>query len=198
MKALKIFGIVIGSIVGLVIIVGAVVWILMSLPSGIASRVTPVESSPEAARELDTKWDEFTSTVAQAEPGTEVTLTLTQEEVNSKINEELKTVDLPEGFSIENVNVNLVDGKLLLSADAKYLIFTGKAGIEASVEIVNGSPSIVVQDVDMGKLPIPQNLQDQLKNLIPEEGLIQSSDLPFNTQNIEIINGELIIEGVTE
>jgi len=198
MKALKVFGIVIGSIIGLAVILVAVVWILMSLPSGIASGVTPVESSPEAARELDAKWEEFTSTVAQSKPGTEISLTLTQEEVNSKINEELKAVDLPEGFSIENVNVNLVDGKLLLSADAKYLIFTGKAGIEASVEIVNGNPSIVVQDVDVGKLPIPQNLQDQLEDLIPKEGVIQLSDLPFNTQNIQIVNGELIIEGATK
>ena len=105
MKALKILGITVGSIVALALIVAGVAWILINLPSGIASEVTPVTSSTELASQLDTKWYEFNNTVRQAERGTEVTLALTQEEVNSKINEELKTVDLPTGFTIENVNV---------------------------------------------------------------------------------------------
>ena len=198
MKALKILGITVGSIVALALIVAGVAWILISLPSGIASEVTPVTSSTELARQLDAKWDEFQNAVRQAAPGTEVTLTLTQEEVNSKINEELKTVDLPAGFSIKNVNVNLVDGKILLAADATYSVLKGKAGLEASVEIVNGSPSIVVTDVDMGKLPIPQALKDQLGGLIPEGGIIQSSGLPLDMQDIQIIDGQLIIKGVTK
>ncbi|MCX6004021.1 MAG: hypothetical protein NTX46_06440 [Chloroflexi bacterium] len=198
MKILKIFGIVIGSIIGLVIIIGAVVWVLMSRPSSIASNVTQVPSNAQAVQSFDTKWDNFNNTVAQASPGTQVTVTLTQEEVNSKINEELKTVDLPAGLAVSNMNVNLVDGKILLSADIKYSIFSGNAGMEATVQIINGQPSITVTDVDMGALPIPQSLKDQLKGLIPEGGLIQVSDLGFNTQNVQIIDGQLVISGVTK
>lgn len=198
MKILKIFGIVIGSIIGLVIIIGAVVWVLMSRPSSIASHVTQVPSNAQAVQSFDTKWDNFNNTVAQASPGTQVTVTLTQEEVNSKINEELETVDLPAGLTVSNMNVNLVGGKILLSADVKYSIFSGNAGMEATVQIINGQPSISVTDVDMGALPIPQSLKDQLKGLIPEGGLIQVSDLGFNTQNVQIIDGQLVISGVTK
>jgi hypothetical protein len=197
MKVLKIFGIVIGSIVVLVIIIGAVVLFLMSRPSGIASQVTQVPSNSQAAEALDTKWDNFKDTVAQAKPGTQVTVTLTQEEVNSKINEELKTVDLPAGLAVSNMNINLVDGKILLSADVKYSVFSGNAGMVATVETINGQPSIVVTDVDMGALPIPQSLKDQLKGLIPEGGLIQTSDLGLNAQNVQIVNGQLVFTGVT-
>ena len=198
MKALKIFGITIGSLVVLALIVVGIAWVLISLPSGIASEVTSVTSSAEAAAQLDLKWTEFQNSVTQAEPGTEVRLALTQEEVNSKINQELKTVELPSGFSIGSVNVNLVDGKILLAADVTYSVFKGQAGLEASVEIVNGDPSIVVTDVDMGKLPIPQALKDQLEGLIPEGGVIQLSGLPLDMQNIQIVNGQLIIMGVTK
>lgn len=188
----------IGSLVVLVIIIVGIVWILMSRTSSIAAQVKPVTSSLEAAQRLDTKWDDFKNTVGQSQPGTPVTVTLTQEEVNSKINEELKTVTLPSGLGISDVNVNLVDGKILISANVNYSILSGSAGMEATIEMVNGNPSIVIRDVDMGKLPIPQSLKDQLKDLIPEGGVINTSGLPFDTQNVVIVDGQLIINGVTK
>lgn len=198
MKAFKITGIALGSLVALVVIVAVAAWIMVSLPSGIGSRVTDVESSTAAAASLDAKWNDFASTVAASPPGTAVSVTLTQEELNSKINEELKTLELPDGLTVNDINVNVVDGELLLSADVKYSVLSGSAGLAAKVEIVNGSPEIVVTDVDMGKLPIPQTLKDQLKNLIPDEGLIQASGSSFDTSSVQLVNGQLVISGVTK
>lgn len=198
MKALRIFGIVIGSIIGLVIIVGLVAWILLSRSSGIAAKVTPVPSNSQAAQSFDTKWDNFSNTVAQSPKGTTLTLTLTQEEVNSEVNEELKTLVLPVGLDVSNVNVNLTDGKILLSADVKYSVFSGNAGMEATVETNNGQASIDVTNIDMGALPIPQSVKDQLKGLIPEDILTQGSDTGFYTQNVQIENGQVVITGVTQ
>src|SRR3989338_4149344 len=109
MKALKITGIVIGSVLGLVIILAATIFILMSRPSAITSKMEPIVSSPEAAKELDTKWTAFNTAIKEAKPGTAVTLNLTETEITSKINEELKTVDLPEGLDVGNVTVNFND-----------------------------------------------------------------------------------------
>ncbi len=198
MKALKISGIVIGSIVCLVIIVAGIIWFMMSRPSAIASKVTPVASSPQAAQQLDAKWTDFEKQAKQAAPGATVSVALTQEEVNSKINEELKNVDLPDGLAVSNVNVNLVDGKILMSANVNYSLFSGNAGLEATIENVNGTAKLVVQDVDMGSLPIPDSLKDQLKDLIPEDSLIQSSGLPISMRDIEIIDGQIVIKGVRQ
>ena len=199
MKALKISAIVIGSAVVLMIIIAAAVFILMNRPSGIASHMTSVVSSPEAAKALDTKWTNFNNTIKQAKPGTEVTLNLTQEEITSKINEELKKgIDLPEGLAVDNVSVNLVDGKLLVSADVKYSVLQGVAGMELKVETVNGTPSIVVKDIDMGMLPIPQALKDQLTSLIPGGGIVGIPDLPINMTGIQIIDGQLVVTGITK
>lgn len=198
MKALKIIGIVIGSIILLVVIVVGVFWILMSRPSKIAKSVTPVVSSSEAAQSLDTKWNDFNTQVAAAPADTAITVTLTQEEVDSKVNEALKTTTLPAGLTVNNLNVNLQDGKILLSADVNYSVFSGNAGLEATVQIVDGQPTIDVSSVDMGALPIPQSLKDQLKDLIPSNGLINISSLGFDTQNIQIVDGQMVITGVTK
>jgi hypothetical protein len=198
MKALKITGIVIGSVLVLVLIVVAVGWILLSRPSKIAASVTSVPSDAQAAQSLDTKWNNFDSTIAQSSAGTPVTVTLTQEEVNSKVNAELTTVDLPDGLTVSNVNVNLKDGQILLSADLKYSIFSGSAGMTATVQIVNGQPTVVVTDVDMGSLPIPQSMKDQLTGLISGASLFQESTAAFVTQSVQIADSKIIISGITK
>ncbi|MDO8716652.1 MAG: hypothetical protein Q7J73_07595 [Dehalococcoidales bacterium] len=196
MKALKITGIVIGSVVGLVVITAAAIFILMGRPSGISSRMTNVVSSPEAAKTFDTKWDNFNNSINAAPAGTTVTMNLTQEEVTSKINEEIKTVQLPEGLTMGNVTVNLVDGKLMLSSDVKYSALQGNAGMELQIETVNGTPSLVVKDIDMGMLPIPQALKDKLTDMIPANGVIGLNDLPIDITGIQIINGKIVMAGI--
>jgi hypothetical protein len=198
MKALKITGIVIGSILVLVLIVVAIAWILLSRPSKIAAGVTSVPSNAQAAQSLDTKWNNFDSTIAQSSAGTPVTVTLTQEEVNSKVNAELTTVALPDGLTVSNVNVNLKDSQILLSADLKYSVFSGRAGMTATVQIVDGQPTVVVTAVDMGSLPIPQSVKDQLTGLISGAGLFQESTAAFVTQSVQITDGEIIISGITK
>jgi hypothetical protein len=198
MKALKITGIVIGSLLVLILIVVAIAWILLSRPSKIAAGVTSVPSNSQAAQSLDTKWNNFNSTIAQSSAGTPVTVTLTQEEVNSKVNAQMSTVSLPDGLTVSNVNVNLKDGQILLSADMKYSIFSGNAGMTAAVQIVDGQPTVVVTNVDMGSLPIPQSVQDKLTGLISGASLFQESTAAFITQNVQIISGEMIISGITK
>jgi hypothetical protein len=198
MKALKITGIVIGSILVLVIIVVAIAWILLSRPSKIAAGVTSVPSNAQAAQSLDTKWSNFNNTIAQSTAGTPVTVTLTHEEVNSKVNAQMSTVTLPDGLTVSDVNVNLKDGQILLSADMKYSIFSGHAGMTATVQIVDGQPTVVVTNVDMGSLPIPQSVQDKLTGLISGANLFQESTAAFITQNVQIAHGEIIISGITK
>ena len=69
--------------------------------------------------------------------------------------------------------------------------------MEATVQAVNGQPTITVTKVDMGALPIPQSMKDQLKGLIPTDSLFQTNS-GFYTQSVQIINEQLIISGVTQ
>jgi hypothetical protein len=197
MKALKIIGIVIGSIIVLVLIIAGVVWFLMSRPSKLTKDVTLVVPSAAASQSLDNKWQTFQTEVTQSQPGTPVTITLTQQEVDSKINDGLKTANLPAGLTVSKMNVNLTDGKILLAATVQYSVFSGNAGMVATVDIVNGQPTITVTNIDMGSLPFPQSLKDQLKSLIPQDALFQTNS-SFQAQSIDISNGLLTIRGVTQ
>ena len=143
-----------------------------------------------------------TVTVTQTEvrtptAGIPISVTLTQEEVDSKINDGLKTVNLPPGLTIGKMNVNLTDGKLLLAATVQYSVLSGNAGMVASVDLVNGQPVITVTNIDLGALPFPQSLKDQLKNLIPQDALFQTNN-SFQAHSIIIANGLLTIQGVTK
>ena len=198
MKALKIIGIVLGSIIGLVVVVVGVIWFLMSRTPSIAANMTDVASSPQSAAALDQKWEDFRVTVNQSPAGTTVSVAITEQEVTSKINEELKNIELPAGLKMGDVTVNLQDGKLVLAADISYSVFSGTAAMEATIEEVNGEAVVSVQNVDMGSLPIPQTLKDQLSGLIPEDGIIKLSDLPFDISKIQIVNGQIIIDGVKQ
>jgi uncharacterized protein YpmS len=131
------------------------------------------------AQFLDTKWNNFQRTISRSKPGIMVTITMTQEAVNSKINAGLGTANLPARLSVSNLNVNLKGGQIILSADMTYSIFSGTAAMTATVAPVNGQPVITVTDVNMGTLPLPESLKNQLKELIPENSLFQSSSSEF-------------------
>lgn len=196
MKALKIAGIVVGSLVLLLAIVAGVMLLLLRQPTGIAKQITPVATSPEAAQQLDTKWDSFQSTAQQAAPGAVVSVTLTQEEVASKVAQELPTVKMPKNVGVSDVNVNLVDGKILASGTVSYSGIRANVGMEATIETENGEPVIVLQNLDLGKLPVPQSVKDQIRNIIPDNGKISLSNLPADINNVQVVNGEIVISGV--
>lgn len=196
--ALKAIGIVLGSVVFLVIAAAAVIFFLMHRSPAITSTMTPVTSSHQSVIALDNKMTAFNSAVQNATPGTPVSLNVTQEEITSKVNEELAGMKLPEGLSLGNVTINFQDGKALVSAPIKYSALSGTAGMAINVQTINGTPTIAVQDVDFGALPIPQALKDQLTGMIPNGGKIDLGNIPVDITNIQIIDGQLVMNGVTK
>lgn len=196
MKALKIVGIVLGSLVLLAAIIVGVSLALMHSSSGIASQVTPVATNSQAAERLDTKWDSFQSSIKQAVPGATVSVALTQEEVSSKVAEELTNYKMPDNVGVSGVNINLGNGEILASGTVSYSGISVNVGMEAKLEVVDGQPALVVQNLDLGKLPLPQSVKDQITGLIPNDGKISLSSLPFDINNIQVVNGQIVISGV--
>jgi hypothetical protein len=67
--------------------------------------------------------------------------------------------------------------------------------MSATVDLVDGQPTITVTEIDMGSLPIPQSIKDQLRNLIPKDALFQT-DASFQAQSIVIADHVLTITGI--
>ncbi|MBI2853784.1 MAG: hypothetical protein HYX87_02550 [Chloroflexi bacterium] len=196
MKALKIVGIVVGSIIVLVLIIAGVSLLLLRSSPTLAREVTPVATNSQAAQQFDTKWDQFRKTASTVSPGTPVSLVLTQEEVNSKIAEELAATNLPDNIDVKNVNINLKDGGILASARVNYSGVAADIGVKAKVEVVDGQTKVVVESLEMGKMPIPQSVKDSITSLIPNGGTVNITDLPINIQDVQIIDGQIVLKGV--
>ena len=199
-SVLKVIGVVLGSVVFLVLAAAAVVLFLMNRAPAITNTMTPVVSSHQSVVALDNKITAFNSAVQNATPGTRVSLNVSQEEITSKVNEELAGMkaQLPAGLSVGNVTINFQDGKALISAPIKYSALSGTAGAAIAVQTVNGTPMISVKDIDFGALPIPQSVKDQLSGLIPNGGQIDMGNIPVDITNIQIINGQIVMNGVTK
>lgn len=198
--ALKVIGITLGSVVFLGIAAAVTLFFLMHRAPAITNTMTPVTTSHQAVVALDNKMTAFNNVVQNATPGTLVSLNVTQEEITSKVNEELAGMksQLPEGFSVGNVTINFQDGKALVSAPIKYSALSGTAGMAINVQTVNGTPTISMKDIDFGALPIPQALKDQLTGMIPNGGKIDLGNMPVDFTNIQIINGQIVMNGVTK
>jgi len=197
-KALKIAGIAVGSIVVLAVLLVVAVYVLLRIPPKTAAQVTPVATSSQAAQQFDTKVNSFETSVKQSAPGTSVTLTLTQEEINSKIATELSTADMPDNVKVNSVSVNLENGQILASAKVNYSGIEVNVGATAKIEVSNGQAYVVVQDLDMGKVPLPQSVKDQLTGMIPDDGKISLSDVPLDIQGITVQDGQVVVQGVTK
>lgn len=189
---------VVGSILVLAVLLIVVMYLLLRITPEVASQVTPVPTSSQAAQQFDSKVDTFESTAKKAAPGTPVSLTLTQEEINSKIAAGLSTADMPDNVKVEGVNVNLQDGQILASARINYSGIEVNVGATASIEVSNGQAYVVLEDLDMGKMPLPQGVKDQLAGMIPNGGKISLSDVPLNIQGITVQDGQMVVLGVTK
>ena len=196
---LKTIGITLGTILLLILIVAGTTLFLMHRPSSLTASMTPIVSTHEAAVVLENKLTDFENSVQNATPGTQVSLNVSQEEITSKVNEELAgmTDKLPAGMTISNVSINFQDGKALISAPLKYSALSGTAGAQIAVNTVDGRPTVQIQEIDFGALPIPQAVKDQLIGLIPNNGTIDMGNIPVDITQIQIINGQIVMNGVT-
>ncbi|RLC73293.1 MAG: hypothetical protein DRI26_01195 [Chloroflexi bacterium] len=212
MKIVKWTLIFIGSLIGLMLIFAGIAYYLITQPPAIKEEMRPVEVSAEAARSLEQKLEAFQQEVqqaAQAGEQKEVRLEITEEELNAKINEYLKELAAREELSIdvEDVQVNVKDGKLLLAGEAEVSGVKVQGGVEASVKTEDGRVKLEINRVDLGRFPLPSNVKEKVMNLIPEEKttielenlpLGLEENLPVKLKNLRLEDGKLLIEGVTK
>lgn len=199
----------IGAFIVLVLIVAGIGYYLLTsrpaappLPSGLPPEITEV--SPEAATRLEKKIDAFNREVKEAQAAgekKEITLVVTEGEVNSLINKELMgapPADLPADLKLEEAKVYLREGLL------RFDILANIAGIKitaitmAEIAVVDGKPRIKVKSIDFGKLPLPGAVTDRLTNFLTNqlEGM-KIIDVPAKVTKVVIGDGQLIITVMT-
>jgi hypothetical protein len=170
----------------IVIFLGAVAFALLANPTGQPSQFTPVPVSTEAAGRFDTK----IATVQNATGPT--TIEIDEEEATSKIATLLASE--PNAPAVDKPQVAFRDGKVYLSGVTTDTPIEINFLITARIEVANGKPQVIVENVEAGRFPVPGALRTQVDDLVAEqERLI--GELPIYVTEVQILDGNLVVTG---
>jgi len=170
---------------------------LYSLSPPIQSKMIPILPSPDAAQSFDQKInsakDEIDAAV-NAGQTKEITLTITDKEVNSKLIEIRAAGELPA----RDASINFGNDQFLAYAVVDTPGINAKTAMIGQVEIVNGYPKIVIEDFNLGKLPLPESADRRVEQLLNVLVRLQLGDMPLEITSIQINNHELTVTGTTK
>jgi hypothetical protein len=175
--------------------VGAVLYSL-SPPLKAKMVVTPV--SAEASTSFDKKVNAFIKdieTFATSGKESEVTLTISEQEANSKIISVLAEGKLP----IKEMLVNFKEDICWAYGLFDNAGITAKIGLVAQIKIIEGKFKIIPSDFQLGSLPLPTSFNENFGSLLDITIRMQGigEGLPMKITSIKIGNGQLTVKGMT-
>jgi hypothetical protein len=171
---------------------------LYSLAPAINSQMTISPVSYDAVKSFDNKFDTFKDDVKKAAAAgqkVDVSLKLTEEELNSKIVELLADGELP----CRDLLVNFEDDYIWLYAVMNNRGIDAKIGLVGKFDIVDSDVSVIVEDFFLGKLPITKSTDEKVGKLLDIVWIMQNpfKDMPVKLTYISIDKGSITFEGVT-
>jgi len=184
------------GIIGVLVIIALVMsYYLFSLTPPIKAKMHEVPPSVEAFQSLDQKLEALeTGIEAAVDAGEEreISLTITEKEVNSKLAEILAEGELP----LEEILINFGEGYFLVYAKVDVPGVDAKTGAKGQIQSVNGDPKVALEDLNLGKLPLPQAVSSGVEELLNIMLRLRLADLPLETTDVEISNRQLTIAGL--
>ena len=183
---------VIGILVTIALLVG---YYLYSLSPQIQAKMTPVAVTAEAAESFDEKFEVLLTQIHEtvlAGEQRQTGLVITEKEVNSKLVEVLAEGDLP----FDQILVNFREGRFLIYAVADVPGVAVRTGAIGRIEVMNGDPKVVIDDFDLGKLPLPQAANDGVEKLLDIMLKLKLADVPLEITDVQISDHELTVSGI--
>ena len=189
-----------GLLVGVALCVGAYLW----FQSAHAPRVQVVSLSSLPPQEQHQKRveakkvEEQVRAIARDAKTSEkksFQLVVTQDQLNTLIQERLQTKNLP----IANPRVGLQNGQLVFEADATYKGIEAPVSATGTVQAQNGDIAFTLQSLSLGMFPTPNGwkekaqkaIDDGLKKALKEKGSAR-------IESVGIGDGNLTLKGTTE
>lgn len=158
----------------------------------------PPAVSAAAAASMDKKVADFNRAMDAAKPGGDpVTLSLTSQEVNSKLaGDLLSDISTESGLDFQSLQVDFQNGQMLFSSKVQP---SGQKpmGMNGAVKLIPSENGVKLEVVDgqvTGVMPFPVPIGPFLKGITGEGGL----DIPldFKVKSIDMNNGQLKLTAV--
>jgi len=188
------------GIIGVLVIIALVMgYYLFSLTPSIKEKIRPVVLTAEAAQSLDKKFSTLEADIEEAvnkKQKLKVNLTITEEEVNSKFVEILAEGKLP----LKEILINFNEGYIIAFAVFDNPGVDAKTGVITRMEVLKGTPEVLVEDFELGKLPLPQDVKNGVGSLLNVlvKTKLPTGNLSLDITKITISKGKLSIEGATK
>jgi uncharacterized protein YpmS len=158
------------------------------LPTSSTKTIEPKNGMPEQ----NTSNGETTSQ-QPLQGSSQTTITLTEAQINSWLNEKLK--EQPDQI-LTNPQLHLNDGMIQLTGQVNQGMLSGEVDIKFQIILDDaGFPKIKVISADLGSMPIPSSILDPMISSIDIKNLISSSGGNFKIQSIDVSEGLLKITG---
>jgi hypothetical protein len=158
---LMVFGVF--ALLGIILLIAGVILFSMNPPIKADIVVSPV--TPDASKSFSNKIDTFKRDVelaANAKEKKEFTLIIAENELNSKIVEQIAEGKLP----FKELVISLHDDSCWL-----YFMFNNpginaKGGIITKAEVVKGNVKLNLVDLQLGMLPLPNSINEYVGSLL--------------------------------
>ncbi|HIE17657.1 MAG TPA: hypothetical protein EYP71_05630 [Dehalococcoidia bacterium] len=191
-------GIVTGiGLIGVLVIVALLIgYYLFSLSPPVESRMTKVLPSPEAAQSFDQKLETLKAEIdaaISANEERELTLTITEKEANSKLTQLRAKGELPS----KEMWINFGNGYFLIYAVIDVPGVDAKTATMGRIEIVDDNPKVIIQEFNLGKLPLPKSIDRRVEQLLNIMIRLQLADMPLDITGVQIKNHQLTVTGIT-
>ena len=182
----------IGVISILAIVAIAIGYFLYTLTPGIQARMIPVAVTAEAAESFDQKLGDLKTQLIKApENGDkqEITVTITENEINSKLLELLAEDEIP--LHLSKPLINLRDGRFLIYGVIDVPGVSAKTGAIGRIEIAENNSEVIIEDFDIGKLPLPKRVNKRVEDITNILVKLQLADWPLEVTKITITDRQL-------
>ena len=186
---------ILGVLAGLACITGLV---LFSLTPPIKSDMKVVQVSAKAAKSYNDKLAAFKSDAEKAAVAKEtrdLVFSINEEEVNSKLIEIIAEGELP----LQEAIINFTDDKVWVYAVLSQTLIPVKIGMTGTVGIVRNSIFASVDDFEMGRLPLPNSIHENVNNITNVFVKMQApfDNTPVKITSISVSNNILTFRATT-
>lgn len=189
----------IGVIAVLALLALAFGYYLLSLTPPLWAQRVPVVLTAEAVESLNQKLETLQAEIkaaVEAKEERQVSLTITEEEANSKLVEILAEDRMP----LEEILLNFRQGSVFGYSILHTPGFKAKVAVRAAMEVTGGKARIVVEDLNLGRLPLPRGMNKGAGYIlhILTELITVPGELPWQVTAIQIADGQVTITGIAK
>jgi len=96
------------------------------------------------------------------------------------------------------LQVHLAEDKIVATARFDAGGIEVPVVVTAKVTVQDGKPQVTVEKTDLGRLPVPQAIKDQINSLVDSNISPALTDMPVDLSKLKIEKGQISIEGLVK